>query len=128
MQEELSILLLEDVDEDAHLIERVLKKSGIPFSLHRVDSRAEFEEALSRFSPNVILSDHALPQFNSIEALRLSRSKLSNIPFILVTGTVSEEFAVTCLKQGIDDYILKTNLTRSGTAPAPAERRIDAFE
>src|SRR5690606_2705781 len=64
----------------------------------------------------VILSDHALPQFNSVEALTICRKNSMNTPFILVTGTVSEEFAVSCLKQGADDYVLKSNLVRLPTA------------
>jgi signal transduction histidine kinase len=78
----------------------------------RVDGPDEFVGALESFNPDVVLSDHALPQFNSIEALKLCRTRGLMIPFILVTGTVSEEFAVNCLKQGVDDYILKNNLSR----------------
>jgi two-component system, NarL family, sensor histidine kinase UhpB len=40
----------------------------------------------------------------------------ADVPFILVTGTVSEEFAVSCMKNGADDYILKNNLTRLPSA------------
>ena len=73
-------------------------------------------KALEDFHPDVILSDHALPQFNSVEALAICRKNSLNMPFILVTGTVSEEFAVSCLKQGADDYVLKSNLVRLPTA------------
>jgi signal transduction histidine kinase len=104
--------MLEDIVEEAGLIERVLKKAKLPFVSVRVDGPEEFMNALDTFNPDVVLSDHALPQFNSIEALKLCRSRGLMIPFILVTGTVSEEFAVNCLKQGVDDYILKNNLSR----------------
>jgi len=57
-----------------------------------------------------------LPQFNSFDALKLCRRAGVQIPFILVTGSVSEEFAVSCLKQGADDYVLKSNLIRLPTA------------
>jgi signal transduction histidine kinase len=77
---------------------------------------------LNEFVPDVILSDHALPQFNSVEALKITRSS-SNVPFILVTGTVSEEFAVSCLKQGADDYVLKSNLVRLPSAIVNALRQ-----
>ncbi|HEU5147261.1 MAG TPA: hybrid sensor histidine kinase/response regulator, partial [Chryseosolibacter sp.] len=69
-----------------------------------------------QFQPDVILSDHALPQFNSLEALKICRKRAVNVPFILVTGTVSEEFAVSCLKQGADDYVLKSNMVRLPSA------------
>jgi len=104
--------MLEDIVEEAGLIERVLKKAKLPFVSMRVDGPGEFVNALESFNPDVVLSDHALPQFNSIEALKLCRNRGLMIPFILVTGTVSEEFAVNCLKQGVDDYILKNNLSR----------------
>jgi signal transduction histidine kinase len=112
MEKVLRILMLEDIVEEAGLIERVLKKAKLPFVSMRVDGPDEFVGALEAFNPDVVLSDHALPQFNSIEALKLCRSRGLMIPFILVTGTVSEEFAVNCLKQGVDDYILKNNLSR----------------
>lgn len=116
MNNELHILILEDVPEEAVLVERALRREKVTFVSRRVDSREAFEDALKNFRPDIVLSDHALPQFNSIEALELCRKFNSDIPFILVTGTVSEEFAVTCIKRGADDYILKSNLTRLGSA------------
>ena len=112
MEKQIKILLLEDSADDAALIERALKREGIAFACERVDTEAEFVAALNGSNPDVVLSDHGLPQFNSIEALKILRSNGSDAPFILVTGTVSEDFAVSCLKQGADDYILKSNLSR----------------
>ncbi|MEK6783392.1 MAG: ATP-binding protein [Bacteroidota bacterium] len=112
MEMELRILMLEDMEEDAGLIDRALQKEKIAFNRLRVDDRNEFTEALVTFKPNVILSDHSLPHFNSIEALKIFQLKKLDIPFILVTGEVSEEFAVNCLKRGADDYVLKSNLSR----------------
>lgn len=116
MEKALKILMLEDLEDDVGLIERTLNKQGIQFISKRVDTRDEFVEALGSFDPEVILSDHALPQFNSLEALTICRNQQIDIPFILVTGTVSEEFAVSCLKQGADDYVLKSNLVRLPSA------------
>ncbi len=116
MERDLKILMLEDLPEDIGLIEHILKKEGIHFESRYADTRDEYVRALEDFHPDVILSDHALPQFNSVEALRLCRKNSLNIPFILVTGTVSDEFAVSCLKQGADDYVLKSNLVRLPTA------------
>lgn len=112
----LKILMLEDLQDDVGLIERTLRKEGMKFSAKRVDSQEEFSECLEYFKPDVILSDHALPQFNSLEALKICRKRAVNVPFILVTGTVSEEFAVSCLKQGADDYVLKSNMVRLPSA------------
>lgn len=112
MKDELRILMLEDQEDDAGLIEHVLRKERIRFTRKRVDTRDDFVNALSDFNPDVIISDHALPQFNSIEALSVCQTMDIRVPFLLVTGSVSEEFAVNCLKRGVDDYILKTNLSR----------------
>jgi len=112
MERELKILMLEDREEDAGLVDRALQKEKIIFKRVRVDTRDEFSQALELFKPDVILSDHALPQFNSIEALKICQAKKISVPFILVTGAVSEEFAVNCLKRGADDYVLKSNLSR----------------
>lgn len=116
MEDDLKILMLEDLPEDIGLIEHILRKEGIHFISHYADTKEEYVRALEEFHPDVILSDHALPQFNSVEALTICRKNALNIPFILVTGTVSEEFAVSCLKQGADDYVLKSNLVRLPSA------------
>lgn len=112
MEKELKILILEDVEEDAVLVDYALKREKFVFTRMRVDTREQFTDALDSFHPDVILSDHSLPQFNSLEALKICQNKKMDIPFILVTGAVSEEFAVNCLKRGADDYVLKTNLSR----------------
>lgn len=112
MEKELKILMLEDHEDDAGLVERALRKEKIHFTHIRVDTREEFINALDIFKPDVILSDHTLPQFNSVEALKICQARKTEAPFILVTGAVSEEFAVNCLKRGADDYVLKSNLSR----------------
>ena len=104
--------MLEDNPDDVTLIERELRKGGLIFKGERVDTREEFIECMHTFRPDVILSDHGLPQFNSFEALKLCQEEKLEGPFILVTGTVSEEFAISCLLNGADDYILKSNLSR----------------
>ena len=116
IDEKLKILILEDVEADADLLERALKKEGFNFEALRVEDRENFTHALSTFKPSIILSDHSLPQFNSMEALQICKSQNLDIPFIIVTGAVSEEFAVSCIKKGADDYILKSNLSRLSVA------------
>jgi two-component system response regulator len=120
MDRTLKILMLEDTQEDVYLIERELKQGGILFTSSVVDTKEDFERSLYEMKPDVILSDHSLPQFNSIEALKIHhqfeiKTKIA-IPFILVTGTVSEGFAAQCIKSGADDYILKDRLKRLPTA------------
>ena len=116
MEAALKILILEDSPEDLDLVERELKRGGINFTATVVKKKEEYEKALNEFNPDVILSDHSLPQFNSIEAMEIWKSfqkqKNVTIPFILITGSVSEEFAVQSIKAGADDYILKDRLKR----------------
>lgn len=112
----LKILLLEDCSFDVTLIERELTKAGVSFTSVVLCERPAFEEALGAFNPDVILCDHHMPRMNSIEAFQIFREYQSTggrlVPFILVTGEVSEDFAVQCIKAGIDDYILKDRLKR----------------
>lgn len=116
METKLRILILEDSDEDLYLVERELQRGGLPYTSTVVKKKEEYMRALKEFRPDVILSDHSLPQFNSIEAMKIwkehQRSNNLTIPFILITGSVSEEFAVQSIKAGADDYILKDRLKR----------------
>ena len=126
MQQQIRILVLEDSPADAELVIRELKKGGVDFNYVISDSEKTFTDALAVFKPDVILSDHALPGFNSIEALSIAKKQNFSGPFILVTGAVSEEFAVECLKSGADDYILKNKLTRLPSAVMGALKKTEA--
>jgi CheY-like chemotaxis protein len=108
----LRILMLEDNEDDVFLLKRLLVKAGFSFESRAVDTREEFLQAITEFKPHVVLSDHGLPQFNSIQALKVCHQEKHYVPFILVTGTVSDEFAQKCMAQGADDYILKSDLSR----------------
>jgi len=112
MEKQIKILLLEDNLSDAELLMHTLSKAEMNHELHWVETKKHFMSELYNFKPDVILSDHALPGFESLEALRISRQHKADIPFILVTGSVSEQFAVDCMKAGVDDYILKSSLVR----------------
>jgi len=126
MKSDLKLLQLEDEMLDAELIQRCLKSAGMAFSVSVVSDKEAFEKALSEGGFDAVLADNSLPQFNSIEALRVMQERHTGIPFILVTGTVSEEFAVDIIHKGADDYILKNNLTRlpSAITRAIEKRRI----
>ena len=116
MKSALRILCLEDDEEDFEFINDTLQRSELSVTTKMVDTREKYLEALIEYKPDVILSDHGLPSFDSTEALQLCRSLGLGVPFILVTGAVSDEFAVKCLKLGADDYILKSNLRRLASA------------
>src|SRR5262245_10158599 len=87
----LRILILEDVVTDAALVERELRKAQISFESRCVESRKDFLEALEEFHPDIILSDYSMPQFTALEALNELNDSPAQIPFILVTGSQSEE-------------------------------------
>jgi len=108
----LKILHLEDLASDAEMVDRVLRKAKFEFEMKVVSAREEFTQALREFRPDIILSDHSLPAFNSLEALRITREERTTAPLILVTATVSEEYAVNVIKEGASDYILKDRLER----------------
>src|SRR5258708_9176924 len=113
MKELLKILILEDDTDDAEEIMRRLllnEKFNCEFRL-AIDKDA-YLLALDEFYPSMILSDYSLPQFNSKEAFIIARQRFPGIPFIMVTGTISEEFEVDMIKMGVDDYILKDRMTR----------------
>jgi two-component system sensor histidine kinase UhpB len=112
MNKPLKILHLEDLSPDAEMVDRVLRKAQFHFEKKLVLDKPDFIKALKEFTPDIILSDHSLPAFNSMEALRVTRELGIHVPFILVTATVSEEYAVNMIKEGASDYILKDRLER----------------
>ncbi len=109
---EYKILHVEDSPGDSDLVRRQLQKGTFTFTYTIVDTKESYIQAIAELNPDVILCDHALPQFDSYTALEIYKGLKLEIPFILVTGSVSEEYAVEMIKNGIDDYLLKTNLQR----------------
>ena len=74
---------------------------------------------------DAVISDYVLPEFSGPEALRLLREQILDTPFILVSGIYGEAEAVTMMKAGASDYIMKGNLSR--LAPA-LERELEAAQ
>jgi phosphoserine phosphatase RsbU/P len=121
----LKILLLEDNELDTELVTKTLTKDKLDYDLRVVDNRDVFMSLLYTYDPDVILSDHSLPNFTAIDALKIARQFKPDFPFILFTGAVSEEFAVECMKAGVDNYILKNSLVRLSSAIKNALSRTD---
>ena len=124
MSRSLKILHLEDLSADAEMVDRVLRKAQFRFERKLVLDKPDFVRALQDFTPDIILSDHSLPAFNSLEALRITREAGISVPFILVTATVSEEYAVNMIKEGASDYILKDRLER---LPNAVQNALDKY-
>jgi PAS domain S-box-containing protein len=108
----ISVLLLEDNPADASLELQTLKAAGLPVTSDVVRTARAFMEAVRSKSYQVILCDYSLPGWNGLDALRWVRSSGFKMPFIYVSGTLGEEVAVECLKEGATDYVIKANLER----------------
>lgn len=112
MDNKIKILLVEDSETDADLLIRFLKKQGIDFSITRVWNKEDFELAIKEINLDIIIADNTLPQFNGMEAFRILKNENRKIPFIMVTGTLTEDVLTEYAKEGLDDYFLKDNLLR----------------
>jgi two-component system cell cycle sensor histidine kinase/response regulator CckA len=108
----LRVLCVEDVEDDCLLTIRTLEKSGVSLTWQRVTTRPEFLKALATVAWDVVLSDHALPEFSSGDARKLLGELGLDLPFIIVSGTIGEEQAVESMRAGAHDYVLKGNLRR----------------
>ena len=113
--------MVEDSESDAALALRELTKNGRRLTVKRVDTEADFLAALDRQGWDLVLCDFSMPHFNGLTALQLFRQRNLDIPFIFVSGAISEDTAVGAMKAGAHDYVMKTNLKR--LAPA-VEREI----
>ena len=116
----LRILILEDVPTDAELVEHELRKEGFIFESRIVETRESFLEQLAAFVPDIVLSDYMMPQFTGMEALELIKAHYPDIPLVIVTGSMNEETAAECMKQGASDYVIKEHLVRLGPAVSGA--------
>jgi signal transduction histidine kinase len=112
----LNFLLVEDSPDDAELIVRELKRQGFRPNVLRVQSGAELERALADPSWDLVVSDHNLPGFSSRDALRVVKTLAPDLPFIVVSGSIGEEYAVEAMRSGASDFVVKTKLDR--LAPA----------
>jgi CheY-like chemotaxis protein len=81
-REVLRILLLEDRDSDAELVERALRKAGFAYMFERARSEGEFLARLDP-APHVIVSDYYVPGCDALHALRLVRARGLDVPFIV---------------------------------------------
>lgn len=109
---ELRILLLEDDANDAFLIEEELRNAPFCFRLRRSCTRDAFLAEVEGFHPDLILSDFSLPSYDGLTALDDVRAMRVYVPFLFISGTVGEEFAIETLKRGATDYVLKDRLSR----------------
>jgi len=121
----LRLLLAEDYDDDALLVLNALERQGFETECTRVMAADEFQAALRTARFDIILCDHEMPGFGAAEAFEILRESGIDLPFIIVSGNISETLAVEAMRNGVADYILKENLIRLGVS---VEREIREAE
>ncbi|MGD0279765.1 MAG: diguanylate cyclase, partial [Smithella sp.] len=119
MDQPLRVLIVEDSEDDATFLLRVLRREGYKVVYERVDTPAAMRTALENQEWDVITSDHAMPHFSAPKALELARKLHPELPFIIVSGEIDLNLVVSLMKYGAHDYIQKTELSRL----VPAIRR-----
>lgn len=128
MNKPLKILHLEDNGLDAELIWQEMRASGWEHETLRVQTEAEFREALRRPGWDLILSDYRLPDLDGLVAVDIARELAPDVPIILVSGTMGEEAAISGLQRGAIDFVLKNRLTRLGPVIKRALNEHDSQE
>ncbi len=111
----LRVLILEDQPDDAELMLDELRRAGFDPEWRRVETESDY---MAQLDPklDMILADYVLPRFNARRALERLQECAFEIPFIVVSGAISEDVALDCLKRGAADYLLKDRLGRLGMA------------
>ena len=112
MNKSIRVLFVDDSDDDVMLLAKALKKGGYSPIYEQVDTADAMNDALDTQTWDVILCDYAMPNFSSFSALDLYKKKGFDLPFIIVSGTITDETAVAAMKAGAHDYIIKDNLAR----------------
>src|SRR5882672_5576269 len=105
-------LIVEDSAADTELLVRELERGGYDVIYERVETAAAMEVALARSPWDVVLSDYHLPRFSGPEAFAVLRATGLDFPFIIISGTIGEEIAVSALKAGAHDFLVKGRLAR----------------
>ncbi len=112
MDKKLYVLVIEDNPVDAELTIRLLKTAGYDVTYKRVETKAEMEKALQSRSWDLFLSDYSMPHFSVQTALGLYQFYNCDSPFIVVSGAIGEDKAVELINAGVNDYLMKDNMTR----------------
>ena len=120
----LRVLLVEDSESDAALLELALERAGFNLATERVETADALNQALDRHDWDVVIADYVMPGFDGLSALALVKGRGLDLPFIIVSGHITDDTAVAAMKAGAHDYVMKDNLTR--LAPAVERELRDA--
>jgi PAS domain S-box-containing protein len=116
MGKPLRVLIIEDYDDDVELLLHELRREGYELEFELVRTAKAMQMVLTQKTWDLILSDYTLPQFDAPQALEILKASGLDLPFIIVSGTISEEIAVSALKAGANDVIVKGKFSRLGPA------------
>jgi two-component system, cell cycle sensor histidine kinase and response regulator CckA len=122
----LRVLIIEDSEDDLHLLVRELRRSGFEPSYQCVKSATDLISMLDRQEWDLFIGDYTMPGFSGTQALSIVRSRGIEAPFIFVSGTIGEDVAVSAMRAGAQDYVIKGNLKRLGPAIERELRESDA--
>ena len=112
MSESLRVLIIEDSEDDGLLLLRELKRGGYEVSHERVDTQDALESCLNKNTWDLVTSDYNMPYFNAPSALKTLVDSKQDVPFIVISGAIGEETAVSLMKAGAHDVVMKDNLSR----------------
>lgn len=112
LAEKLRLLLVENSIHDELSIVNELHCGGFEVSHERVETTGEFQSALKAKPWDLILCDYCPRGSDGVTMLKLYQQAGPDIPFIMVSSTIGEDFAVEALKAGANDYVMKQNLSR----------------
>jgi signal transduction histidine kinase len=112
----LQVLVIEDSEDDAAVLEAALRRAGYTPVCHRVETPEALGSALEGQPWDLIIADYHLPRFDGLAALAVVKDKGLDVPFIIVSGYITEETAVAAMKAGAHDYLMKDKLARLGPA------------
>jgi two-component system cell cycle sensor histidine kinase/response regulator CckA len=115
-QEALNVLLVDDSADDAEIVTRELRRGGRHVSIERVWEADTMRAALARQPWDLVISDWTMPSFSGGAALEVLKSERIDVPFIILSGTVTEELAIKAMRSGARDWVLKGHLSRLGPA------------
>ena len=116
MKRPLHVLVIEDSEDDAALLDIELCRAGYAPESHRVETPEALSAALERRGWDLVIADYHLPRFDGLAALGLVKETGQDLPFIIVSGYITDETAVAAMKAGAHDYVMKDNLARLGQA------------
>ncbi len=114
MSQPFRLLIVDDSADDVDQLVRALRSQGYQAAYSAVDNSAAMRSELQRQQWDVIVSDHAMPNFNASAALELAKELCPEVPFIIVSGEIELGLAVALMKSGAKDYVQKSELVRLG--------------